>query len=240
VKLLYTRPIVIYDNPTKSVHLFHLHGLFWTLFRDEELREDPPPKSQRKYLVYESCLRSLLAICTLCMLPCRVFIKRQQGTMVYIDAVCDRGHVRSWASQPFMGKLACRNLETAAAILFSACMPTKALNLMKHLKMPTMTHRTYLSIQRFYLLPSVYQVWSAQQRLLIAALKMLPARLGGDARCDSPGHNAKYGSYSLMDLRCNTVVDLQLIQVNMLSHYNRIESAIYLQKCTLIYDDLLW
>ncbi|XP_055958272.1 uncharacterized protein LOC126827962 [Patella vulgata] len=38
-------------------------------------------------------------------------------------------------------------------------------------------------------------------------------KLGGDARCCSPGHTAKYGSYSLMDLESGIVLDVQLIQV---------------------------
>ena len=37
--------------------------------------------------------------------------------------------------------------------------------------------------------------------------------LGGDARCDSPGYSAKFGSYSLMDLNTNKIVDVRLIQV---------------------------
>ena len=39
--------------------------------------------------------------------------------------------------------------------------------------------------------------------------------LGGDARCDSPGFSAKFGSYTLMDLEFGKVVDLQLVQVIM-------------------------
>ena len=37
--------------------------------------------------------------------------------------------------------------------------------------------------------------------------------LGGDARCDSPGYSAKFGSYSVMDLATQTILDIQLIQV---------------------------
>jgi solute carrier family 8 (sodium/calcium exchanger) len=40
-------------------------------------------------------------------------------------------------------------------------------------------------------------------------------KLGGDARCCSPGHTAKYGSYSIMNLDNNKVVDVQLVQVNI-------------------------
>lgn len=37
--------------------------------------------------------------------------------------------------------------------------------------------------------------------------------LGGDGRADTHGHCEKFGSYTLMDLEKNMVVDLQLIQV---------------------------
>ncbi|XP_016112775.1 uncharacterized protein [Sinocyclocheilus grahami] len=38
--------------------------------------------------------------------------------------------------------------------------------------------------------------------------------VGGDMRADSPGHSAKYGSYTMMDLHTNTVVDNKLVQSN--------------------------
>ena len=38
-------------------------------------------------------------------------------------------------------------------------------------------------------------------------------QVGGDGRVDSPGHNAKHGTYSLLELACNTVIDFQLVQV---------------------------
>ena len=37
--------------------------------------------------------------------------------------------------------------------------------------------------------------------------------LGGDGKADSPGHSAKYGSYSVIELNENKVVDLKLVQV---------------------------
>lgn len=36
--------------------------------------------------------------------------------------------------------------------------------------------------------------------------------LGGDMTADSPGHSAKFGSYTVMDLRTSTIIDLQLVQ----------------------------
>ena len=37
--------------------------------------------------------------------------------------------------------------------------------------------------------------------------------VGGDGRADSPGYSAKYGTYSLLELSCNKIVDFQLVQV---------------------------
>ena len=37
--------------------------------------------------------------------------------------------------------------------------------------------------------------------------------MGGDGRCDSSGHSANYGTYSLMDAEQNKILDSQLVQV---------------------------
>ena len=37
--------------------------------------------------------------------------------------------------------------------------------------------------------------------------------LSGDGRCDSPGHNAKYLTYSLMDKFTNRILAFSLTQV---------------------------
>ena len=39
--------------------------------------------------------------------------------------------------------------------------------------------------------------------------------IGGDGRSDSPGHSAKYGSYSMLELNLNKIVDIQLVQVQL-------------------------
>ena len=39
--------------------------------------------------------------------------------------------------------------------------------------------------------------------------------LSGDGRADSPGHSAKFGSYTVIDVFYNKVVDFKLVQVSM-------------------------
>ncbi|RXN07569.1 hypothetical protein ROHU_032261 [Labeo rohita] len=38
--------------------------------------------------------------------------------------------------------------------------------------------------------------------------------IAADMRADSPGHSAKYGSYTVMHMESNTILDLQLVQSN--------------------------
>ena len=49
--------------------------------------------------------------------------------------------------------------------------------------------------------------------------------LSGDGRCDSPGHNAKYLTYSLMDKFTNRVLAFSLTQVTKVANSNRIKKV---------------
>ena len=64
-------------------------------------------------------------------------------------------------------------------------------------------------------MPSASRVWEKEKAALIAAAQNrgLPLNLGGDGRADSPGYSAKFGSYSIIDLDQNKVIDVQLVQV---------------------------
>ncbi|XP_014678322.1 PREDICTED: uncharacterized protein LOC106818115 [Priapulus caudatus] len=54
--------------------------------------------------------------------------------------------------------------------------------------------------------------------------------LGGDGRCDSPGHSAKYCTYSLMDLNTKFLIDFSLVQVTQAGNSMRMEK-LGLQNC---------
>ena len=105
------------------------------------------------------------------------------------------------------------NLLTAAGILCSGCSPVKALNFLSHIGIQCISNRTYNKIQAAYLIPTVFNCWKDHQAKLIQQRQGRPLSLGGDGRCCSPGHCAKYGSYTLMDLDDKRVLDMQLIQV---------------------------
>ena len=83
-------------------------------------------------------------------------------------------------------------------------------------------------MQKCYLVPAVSRVWARQQQALLQQVRDRQTELtvGGDARCDSPGHNAKYASYSFMDLESNKVVEMQLVQVRELWYSSAFSSVV--------------
>ncbi|CAM4306824.1 unnamed protein product [Leuciscus chuanchicus] len=84
-----------------------------------------------------------------------------------------------------------------------------------------MTHRNHV---HNYILPSVLHKWRSHQSDLLEGLKQSETvSLGGDMRVDSPGHCTKYGSYSMMDLSTNKIVDIQLVQSNEVGSSVRLE-----------------
>ena len=66
-------------------------------------------------------------------------------------------------------------------------------------------------------LRAVERTYREQRSSLLDSIKAERKELilGGDGRCDSPGHSPKYGSYSLMDLEHNKILDSQLVQVSI-------------------------
>ena len=118
--------------------------------------------------------------------------------------------------------------------MFSGCSPTKVTNVFRHAGMSAISCRTFNMIQRHYLIPAVINVWTKHQQRLLSSLKTCgrKATLGGDARCDSPGHSAKYSNYTLMDLKSNKGIDVQLIHV--ISH--DIDSTLFdIEQCSKLY-----
>lgn len=104
----------------------------------------------------------------------------------------------------------------SSAILFGGGSPAKVLKIMDHMNVPTIAYSTFMHHQKSYLHTAVERTYRQQQCTLLKEIKSegKDLILGGDGRCDSPGHSAKYGSYSLMDVEQNKILDSQLVQSN--------------------------
>ena len=105
------------------------------------------------------------------------------------------------------------NLPLAGSLVFSGLNISKCFRLLQHLKVPALPASTFNRIQSAYIVPAVLFTWDFHQAELLDTNTDKMLTLGGDARCDSPGFCAKYGSYTLMDLKNGKVLDFQLVQV---------------------------
>nr|XP_043885369.1 uncharacterized protein LOC122771762 [Solea senegalensis] len=82
-----------------------------------------------------------------------------------------------------------------------------------HLKM--FKYDSFRRHAQMYIEPAIVHKWKTTQDAILQQLsEQQNVVLGGDLRADAPGHSARYGSYTMMDLRTNTVIDIQLVQSN--------------------------
>ena len=114
-----------------------------------------------------------------------------------------------------VGNIPKGNISLSAAILFAGALPTKALRIFKILNCCCISPGTFFRHQRQYLQPAISSLWKSEQLALLTNLRDQKKKLAlsGDGRADSPGHSAKYGSYTVVEMSCNKVLDYKLVQV---------------------------
>ena len=183
---------------------------------DDHLATMPPPMKQSTFLVFESSLLLLFSSCIFCRHPLTSIKKILVGTFLRITQSCKKClRTRVWESQPYIGKTPAGNILLSAAILFVGALPTRALRWFSVLNCPTISRNSFFRQQSRYLQPAIHSVWTTQQQVLLTRFinEQKPLVLAGDGRSDSPGHCAKYGSYSVIELSCSKVLDFKLVQV---------------------------
>ena len=176
-----------------------------------------PFHQSKKFIVFEDCLLSLFVNCHKCGQETTEVTTKIIGTFLRIEQHCSTClNVFTWDSQPFVKNQAAGNILLSAAILFSGALPTKFLRVLRNMGCVTIAERTFFEHQNSYLHLSISAVWEKHQALLLRELHREKRQLviGGDGRADSPGHSAKFGSYTVMELKKEVVIDIQLVQVS--------------------------
>ena len=100
--------------------------------------------------------------------------------------------------------------------IFAYGLPCKKTSrMMKQLNIASISFPAYYSLLKNWVQPVIYRMWQNKQSIVLNAAKDDGGQLvlAGDGRADSPGHSAKYGTYTMMDMAINKIVDLQLLQV---------------------------
>ncbi|KAF1382358.1 hypothetical protein PFLUV_G00142970 [Perca fluviatilis] len=168
----------------------------------------------RKYIVYETCLMELFEVCAVCKRACLVKTKRL-GTFLSVEQLCKYcEYSRSWKSQPLLDNTPAGNVQLSAAVYISGASFFKLQRVFKAMRLQIFLYDTFRRHARMFVEPAIVHTWRKSQEVMLQQLKDDKVILGGDMRADSPGHCAKYGSYTMMHLNTNTIVDLQLVQSN--------------------------
>jgi len=141
-----------------------------------------------------------------------------RGTMLQVVFVCSRCSNQSkWNSQGYTGNIPTGNILLSSAIMASGALATQCLKIFQHMKVASISPRTFFRQQQLYILPSIRKVWNHTQTWLLATLQaeQRDLVLGGDGRADSPGHSAKYGCYTFLEMKANVIIDTRLVQVHV-------------------------
>ncbi|XP_035665192.1 uncharacterized protein LOC118408480 [Branchiostoma floridae] len=203
--------------------------------------EDPPEEvpipeatsdtlpDTRIFMVFWTCLVQLFSTWCCCpACPSRKLIWRckEVGTHLLVTFLCrDCSYEDTWRSQPSYGRTAAGNILLSSAILFAGASVTKVLRVLSHMGVAVMSTRSFFRHQENILFRAIRTLWRERQFWMLTVLQaeQEPIVCGGDGRADSPGHSAKYGTYTMMELKQTAVIDVQLVQSNEVDSSNAME-----------------
>ncbi|XP_035658144.1 uncharacterized protein LOC118403520 [Branchiostoma floridae] len=183
------------------------------------------------YVVHKDKIRERFKTCH-CGEPLLITEQFTTGSMLTVKYECTSFHRGTWESQPKVGRMAEGNLLTSAAILFAGGSYQKFSDICNTLKLKLFSETYFMNVQRTFLLPAINDFYISQQEFTLDAFRnagtespedQIQVTLLGDGRCDTPGHNAKYCSYSLMEETSQLILDFQLVQVSETTSSNAME-----------------
>ncbi|CAH2293317.1 PREDICTED: uncharacterized protein LOC100485380 [Pelobates cultripes] len=185
---------------------------------------DPSPEdyvSEKKFIVFETSLDLLIKKVQTCTFPetCNSPITNTEkiisGTLLKVYTVCESNHrCEFWSSQPMIGNRSCGNLLASASILFSGSHFAKVSELFAIFGVSFISQSMHYIYQKLFLFPIIDHHYKKERRLLIDSLRGKMVCLSGDGQCDSPGFNAKYCTYSLLEEKSQKIIECNTIQVS--------------------------
>ena len=182
------------------------------------------PVYQRKFIVFEEQLDKLFVSCSTCHKPIIENSKTLFGSMVVLQSSCVDGHNR-WQSQPTVNGRISGNMMIAASILFSGNTFANVNSLAWCLNLAFISSSLFYDIQKSLLFPVIEKVWKEHQVDIFKEIKKSKKlEVCGDGQCDSAGHCAKYGTYTIMDESSSKIIYFSVVQVTEVTSSNAMEA----------------
>lgn len=201
----------------------------FNLPRDEYSEEsgddaDPIEDLNMVCMVEFKQLKELLCHCMECGAPTTINKQSKYGVHISIWLSCSNGHDRCWSSfenTPHFNA----NVQVAAGILLSGSTFSHFQEAMRIMNVGTLAERTFYRIQSNTLFPAVNAVYNKKSAEILNRVKESGEVLDlvGDGRCDSPGYNAKYGTYTLMNDKNDEIIDFFIAHVGNTTNSQNLE-----------------
>ena len=136
--------------------------------------EKLPPEAEQKYIVFSSCLQTLLRFCPTCGEVVESTSEHSQGSMLTVTLQCSNGHSITWNSQPLVKDIPAGTLLAANAILLCGGNFAKLSQFADVLKLQFMSESTFYRIQDAYLVPVINDFWGKHQKSILQQFKDTP------------------------------------------------------------------
>ncbi|XP_035665525.1 uncharacterized protein LOC118408774 [Branchiostoma floridae] len=167
-----------------------------------------------RFIVFGEKIRELFQRCSVAKCGAGTLIRTTtKGTALAVHWTCSKGHNGVWHSQPYIKNQALGNLLVPCAILFSGGSIDKFIDFAESLCLHFVGTSHFFNIQTTFAIPAIDEYFLYQQAMARDLVREGPITIIGDARCDSPGFNAKYSSYTVMEEKTSLILDMQLVQV---------------------------
>ena len=170
-------------------------------------------------------LNEVLQTCKICDSFCETE-HVNKSSMVTVKATCLNNHIFNWSSQPELhGKPAGEILIPAATVTTGGTYDSLK-QFAVALNLNFVSKNQFYSAQDKVVFPVINNSYQNQQKEVTEEImkEKAPVNLAGDGRSDSPGHNAKYGTYTLMEEKSGKIIDFSLVQVSECTSSNAMEN----------------
>ena len=171
-------------------------------------------KDDTKSTVFIALWSSLIILfgkCFTCFDESVKISRKVRGSLLIIMMTWSNGHDNIWRSQLSINCQSPGNILICSATLFLANTFQRIYDFFHLVGLQCIGKTRFYQFQRRYLAGIVQEKYCRKNSSILNQLKEQGScRLSRDGRCDSPGHNAKYLTYSFMDQITNKIAAMTI------------------------------